>query len=365
MQESKSNFDVSSQQHDYWNLTVGDKQVPLTPIHPTKFSCDDPEATQFLHEHGYVVFKDVASPKEIEELIELFWSHLAIESEGRIKRHDMSTWQNYAWQGYVKAGINASHGFSHSKFQWQARALPTIRKLFETIWQNDDLLVSFDACGAFRPPEYDERWKTQRGWFHVDQNGYVKQGKHAVQGLLNLLPNSPEDGGLVVIPKSVHLFETIFKKHKSLCEYFGPDYAELNGNHIKELWESELKPVKICLEPGDFACWDSRTVHCNHPAQVLPLREGPYLRRLVSYICMTPSNSVSEKILEKLVANRVSMFEQGCGGSHWPHELHDISTDYKYFVDNTPKLTMQQWELFVGKANATKIPIPEKGNEDV
>eukprot|EP00026_Physarum_polycephalum_P011280 Phypoly_transcript_11487.p1 GENE.Phypoly_transcript_11487~~Phypoly_transcript_11487.p1 ORF type:complete len:361 (+),score=62.25 Phypoly_transcript_11487:73-1155(+) len=350
---------------NYWLLSVGGKKVNLEPLHPQKFACDDPKALEYLNEHGYVVFKDVATKEEVEELTNLFWENMSIESEGRIKREDMSTWQNYAWQGYVKAGIMGNYGLPHSKFMWRARALPSVHRLFQTIWENDDLLVSFDGCGTFRPPEYEDRWKTQRGWFHVDQNGYVKQGKQAVQGLLNLMPNGPDDGGLVVIPKSVHAFEKIFKSHKNLCDYYGPDYAELNGNHIKELWESDLQPVKICLDQGDFACWDSRTVHCNHPAQVLPLKEGAYLRRLVAYICMTPTSSVTKKVLEKIVDNRATMFNGGYGGSHWPHEMHDTSSgDYTFASGNTPALTMHQWQLVVGKEHASKIAPPQKGNEE-
>jgi hypothetical protein len=55
----------------------------------------------------------------------------------------------------VKAGINGSYGLPQSKFMWRARAIPSIRRLFENIWETDDLLVSLDACGAFRPPEFD------------------------------------------------------------------------------------------------------------------------------------------------------------------------------------------------------------------
>jgi hypothetical protein len=71
----------------------------------------------------------------------------------------------------------------------------------------------------------------------------------------------------------LHTFRSHSHCAQSLRCDTGPDYAELNGNNITELWESDLKPIKICLDQGDFACWDSRTVHCNHPAQVLPLKE--------------------------------------------------------------------------------------------
>jgi len=349
---------------NYLKLKVGTTEVDLHTVSPDKFACDDPKARDYLAEHGYVVFKDVATKEEIKELFELFWENIEIESEGRIKRDDMNTWQNYAWQGYVKAGINDSHGFPQSKFAWRARGFPTVKRLFETIWQNDDLLVSFDAIGAFRPPEFNENWKTQRGWFHVDQNGYVKQGQQAVQGFLNLVPNGPQDGGLVVVPKSNQIFEKIFKKHKNLCEYYGPDYAELNGSHIKELWESDLQPIKVCLDEGDFVCWDSRTVHCNHPALEREAAEqAAYLRRLVVYICMTPTSSVTPETLEKVIQNRAAMFEGGYSGSHWPHEHHSLDHNHPYAIGNTPKLTLAQWELVVGKARASTIPIPEKGNE--
>jgi hypothetical protein len=35
------------------------------------------------------------------------------------------------------------------------------------------------------------------------------------------MPNGADDGGLVVIPKSVHAFEKIFKSHKNLCDLYG------------------------------------------------------------------------------------------------------------------------------------------------
>lgn len=349
----------------YFKLTVGTKDIVLQPVSPEKFESDDPKARDYLNEHGYVVFKGVASSEDVSHLKELFWQNMEIESEGRIKRDDMNTWQNYSWQGYVKAGINDSHGLPHSKFAWHARGLPKVRRLFETIWQNEDLLVSFDSIGAFRPPEVSENWKTQRGWFHVDQNGYVKQGQQAVQGLLNLIPNGPQDGGLVVVPKSNLIFERIFKKYKNLCEYYGPDYAELNRSNIAELWDSELQPIKVCLEEGDFVCWDSRTVHCNHPALEREIAEKEaYLRRLVVYICMTPTSSVTPEALEKVVQNRMDMFAGGHPGTHWPHEIHSLDYSYPFAKGNTPALTPHQWELVVGKERAKTLPIPPKGNEE-
>eukprot|EP01113_Clastostelium_recurvatum_P040102 TRINITY_DN6204_c0_g1_i1.p1 TRINITY_DN6204_c0_g1~~TRINITY_DN6204_c0_g1_i1.p1 ORF type:complete len:316 (-),score=24.34 TRINITY_DN6204_c0_g1_i1:164-1111(-) len=299
---------------NYFKVDVGGLPLVVEPVDPpVKFQVDDPKALEFLNENGFVVFTKVATNEEINHLHTLFWDNMEIESEGRIERDDMSTWENYNWQGYVKAGINGALGLPQSKFMWQARGLPTVRRLYQTLWEgNQDMLVSMDACGAFRPPEHNDRWRTQRGWFHVDQNGYVKKGRHSIQGFLNLIDNGPLDGGLVVVRKSPSVFEQLFKKHKTLCEFYGPDYAELNSSSLIELWESgdaDMKPIKICADKGDFVCWDSRTVHCNHPAHDAPVRGAAYLRRLVAYICMTPTSSISEEMMRKLAENRAQLFQ--------------------------------------------------------
>ncbi len=64
---------------------------------------------------------------------------------------------------------------------WHTRTLPKVKPAFEKIWKTDDLLVSFDGCGVFRPPEYNPEWRTNGGWYHIDQNVYNKKGRHAVQ----------------------------------------------------------------------------------------------------------------------------------------------------------------------------------------
>lgn len=67
---------------------------------------------------------------------------------------------------------------------------------------------------------YNPDWVTRGGWFHFDQNGYQKKGRHCVQGLLNYLPSGPIDGGLVVVPKTHLLFDKLFANRTDMCDKY-------------------------------------------------------------------------------------------------------------------------------------------------
>ena len=47
-------------------------------------------------------------------------------------------------------------------------------------------------------------------WPHQDQSP-LKPGLASIQGLINLLPNGPDDGGLAVMTNSVQHFSALYK----------------------------------------------------------------------------------------------------------------------------------------------------------
>jgi len=304
-----------------------------------------------------VVFEQLAKPDEVERATGLFWEHMEREYP-KVHRKNPISWSNDRWECLktTTTGVVAGGGIGQSNFLWYLRGLPSVRKAFETVWEDDDLLVSYDGCGVFRPPEYDESWATRGGWFHVDQNGYSKKGRHCVQGLINLLPSGPNDGGLVVVPKSHILFEHLFATRDDICNRKGADFAKLDHLNLKEIWGGEYFPVKVCLDPGDFVMWDSRTTHCNHPATMLEKsaagkKDPVLLRRLVAYICMTPTRLASN--LKELRNSRVNAVHSGITTNHWPHEYHPHPTTKfapkaERFIP--PELTPEQKELVVGKS---------------
>lgn len=71
-------------------------------------------------------------------------------------------------------GVISGNGIGQSDFLWNVRSNPRIKQVFTQIWNDPQLLVSFDGCGIFRDWRYDPTWKTQGGWNHVDQNPKVK-----------------------------------------------------------------------------------------------------------------------------------------------------------------------------------------------
>jgi hypothetical protein len=102
------------------------------------------------------------------------------------------------------------------------------------------LATSFDGFCMFRPFEYNEKWLTKTGWFHLDQNGAIKPDKICVQGFVNYYDAGEADGGLVVVPGSHTIFQEIFRNHPQLgnssrdfikLEKFGPVRASLAGPH--------------------------------------------------------------------------------------------------------------------------------------
>ena len=98
-------------------------------------------------------------------------------------------------------------------------------------------------------------------WPHSDQAPH-RQGFRCVQGLLNLLPNGPEDGGLAVMSGSAKVFEQLWPSFEPPeGGWTTKDYIEHTPAQVQWLEDRGCKLVKPSLDPGDFIIWDSRTVH--------------------------------------------------------------------------------------------------------
>jgi ectoine hydroxylase-related dioxygenase (phytanoyl-CoA dioxygenase family) len=300
---------------------------------------------KYLDQHGYAVVAGAADASALESGKDSFWSFWEKEKfKGALDRNDMHTWKN--WMANVATGILiSSRAANHNDFLWGARTLPIVKKTFSKIWGDDNLIVSYDAGGVFRPWKYNIQWLTNGGWWHVDQNhtkGPHRQGRVTVQGLVTYYDATPETGGLCVIPGS-HL------SHQEVCERapsakIKVDYVAIPaGDPILRSQE----PVLVCAKAGDLILWDSRTVHCNTPA----LHMGDYfnklleksttpstdpahaqaqlvqpfveesmegqpaeLLRLVAYVCMVPASHASQELLHQ----RKQAFLHKLPTSHYP-----------------------------------------------
>jgi len=340
-----------------------------TPFTPPKFESDDPNLAVYFKENGYVVIRNVAGVEERNTAIGLFWD-LAEKMRPEIKRTDPNTWKDEYWVADPGVGIMSGYGIGQSAFMWYSRLLPKVKQSFMQIWQTDDLLVSYDGCGVFRPPEHNPKWKTHGAWYHIDQNCYKRQGLNAVQGLVNYFPSGPHDGGFVVVPKSTHMVDASFLKYHDICSPKGRDYVRMYPDAI--YWREhrdaintrndsnrfDLLPVKLVLDAGDLVLWDSRAIHCNHPVtQNNPSPDAPnHLKRLTAYICMTPSSLA--KNVEELVKYRILAFQKGITTTHWPHEFYPswaLKDKIPEVGASVVKLTQEQQTLITGKGLAWDV----------
>jgi hypothetical protein len=204
-----------------------------------------------------------------------------------VLRSDPSTWGR-DFLPHVATGIITGCGFGQSRFCWNLRTLPAVRKAFEQIWGTSDLITSYDGGNAFRPWEQRPEWRTQGGWWHCDQNGLRpgRKGRVCVQGLVTLTPAHEYTGGFCVMPGTHRQHDEYSRRHP---------YGDRQGDFLPVPHGDPIlrhQGYLLRADPGDLILWDSRTIHCNGPAlhrpsdapRDMPVPGPSELLRLVGYV---------------------------------------------------------------------------------
>jgi hypothetical protein len=104
------------------------------------------------------------------------------------------------------------------------------------VYNGNDLIVSFDAVNFSFPSRTDIVANTP--WPHQDQNR-AKSGFQCLQGLVNWLPNGPDDGGLIVWPGG-HLVSDEFHeamKDEPRIPAWTPEWIGYTDNGMRWLAE--------------------------------------------------------------------------------------------------------------------------------
>ena len=96
-----------------------------------------------------------------------------------------------------------------------SRQDPAVVSAFAQIWGTQELLASYDGINISLPIP-NRPVEDFAPWPHVDQSPLVK-GLHCVQGIVNLLPNGAEDGGLMVSLPGLASAESISGLERILC----------------------------------------------------------------------------------------------------------------------------------------------------
>jgi len=200
---------------------------------------------------------------------------------------------------------------------------PGVLDTFAKIWGTEDLLVSFDALNVTFPNRKDI--PRLGGWEHVDQSPF-RRGCHCVQGILNLSPSGPEDGGLMAYPGSHRLVDEFFDTMTEKSEWDMMDLFSFDEKQLQWFWERGVVPEKVCAEVGDLILWDSRTIHYGS----VPTEKSDQIRTAI-YSTYTPARLASEETLAK----KAEIFGNWGGTTHWPHDNIRVREVKTFLEDGT------------------------------
>ena len=266
---------------------------------------EEPLFLTHLKHDGWAIVKGVTSKEFAHMTASKFWDWFENFETG-IDRDDPSTWTSIAWPLNVH-GIIQCYGIGHEQFVWDVRMKKAIIKVFAKIYNDDNLLVSFDGANCSKM----SRVKT-KSWAHVDQ-GHKKLGFRCCQGFLNLNKCGVNDGGLVVYEGSHLLHHRFWDKTKKTST---GDWYKFSPQEL-DMFETVpcIKKVKVCCEPGDLVLWDSRTIHWASAPEAYEGRD-PKRTRMAVYVSYQPSKLASMKD----IAKKREAFKQLRMTSHWAAE---------------------------------------------
>jgi hypothetical protein len=295
-----------------------------------------------LETYGVAVIPGVMSKEECEANRELAWKEFSVLTSGMEKplvKDNFDTYRSFYDLFPLHSMLVQHWGVGHMQWVWNVRQHPNVVNAFAKIWnvKPTDLLVSFDGVSLHLPPEITKKgWYRGNDWLHTDQS-WKKEGRHCIQGFVNMYPTRKGDASLCVFEKSHKQHTTFFKKFKK--EPKG-DWYKLENSEERAFFEQEMTRVE-CNE-GDLVLWDSRTFHqgCE------PLKERKEMNtRMVAYVCMIPKNKCTAAKRKR----RVEIFEEGRMTTHWPNFPKMFPTTPRTYGKEVPVLQK------VGKPKLTEL----------
>ncbi|ETS76416.1 hypothetical protein PFICI_11803 [Pestalotiopsis fici W106-1] len=303
---------------------VGQDITMQSPF-PDILSEDYPDFRAEISKNRFAVIKN-AVPRERAIQYEAK-AHAWLNSfEAGLDLDDPSTWLAENLPLANSIGSYAHYCVAHEKFVWEARQEPGVLDAFSKLWETDRLLVSFDSLNVTLPNRRDT--PRREPWEHIDQSP-LRRGVHCVQGIINLSPSGPEDGGLVVFPGSHKLNDEFFDaKSRTDKESWQPlkDVYLFGADELKWFASRGVVAHKVCAEPGDLIMWDSRTIH--YGAE--PTERSSQIRTVI-YATYSPAALASP---DQLKLKREA-FQSYSGTSHWPHMYIVPRSNIPLFPDRT------------------------------
>ena len=248
------------------------------------------ELKKELKDNGYCIIPNILNSEEIDNIKELHkdWRDSIPDHDTLHKIIDPH-------------GIYKFHEAGQQRHAWLIRTHPKVQDVFKSLWDTDNLIVSFDgSCYISK-----DTTKADNIWTHTDQ-APNSHGLKCYQGFVSLTDNKERT---IVVYKGSH------KNHKTYFEDKGIK-SNKNWHLIDKKMVEELKPFKQVLEvpTGSLVLWDSRTFHQNQYGA--PNSE----ERLVQYVCYLPANHIKNTL--KMKEKRLKYFNEKRTTSHWPTPIN-------------------------------------------
>lgn len=270
---------------------------------------NEEEWMNYLDLNGFCVIRSVVSTDEVLQIKQTIWNDLSTLYDA--KKDDSASWHKIPTSF---CGIFSSKSITHTLGPWMIRSLETVRRVFRTIWQTDDLLVSMDSIIIWLPWGNPLLWKKPISeGLHLDQNPFHKPNKECIQGMVPLIDVTEESGGLEVVPRShlpaskIELKEDypVFNNQDDWCVLSERDQAYSNTRLVR-------------ANAGDLILWDSRTIHGARVGKGFSCSKDDCddVARMSIPVCMTPRSFATAEVLQK----RQAGFLSGSTFTHWPHE---------------------------------------------
>ena len=241
-----------------------------------------------LEEKGYCVIPNILDANEVSRCVSSFqqWQQTIVNHDVLHERINFH-------------GIYKFHNAGHTWHSWFVRTRPKVQQVFKSLWECDNLIVSFDGCCYISKTSK----KKDNCWTHTDQAPDSK-GLKCYQAFVSFTENKE---------RTFVVYECTHKEHEAYFEERGiqskKNWQLIDHDHVRSIQD---KKHVLHVPPGAMVVWDSRVFHQNQYGDP----SCGFEERMVQYVCFFPknhrsnTNAMQEKRKKYLAAKRTT--------THWP-----------------------------------------------
>jgi len=198
----------------------------------------DTQQLSHWDEHGYLIIPGVLSANEAAAARAVIWDFLNMRAD------DSATWyQSSAQMKKIMVQL-----FAHPSLE-VARTSDYIRRIFQQLWQRDDLVMTTDRVG-FNPPE-TERWQFPGPGIHWDVE-LTAPVPFGTQGLIYLTDVAENQGAFCCVPGF----------HKKIDNWL---VGQSQGIDLQQQDWSQWPVKPIAANAGDLIIWHQALPHGSSP----------------------------------------------------------------------------------------------------